>query len=124
MFECVEIVEQVYEVVTPSEIATNRSDANRDSHDRKHKGGEAASPINPEKGHTGKCRKYCSGHLSDRTIGDKTFLMHDPGHSAESVKYLRNTLASTLCSGPTKKPALAEKPNVVSPSSLTAKVNR
>ena len=48
MFERMEVSDKVYKEETPSKITT-RADANRVSHDRKHKGGEAAFPANPEK---------------------------------------------------------------------------
>ena len=50
MFERVEISEFVYEGQTPSKKIP-RADANRDSHVRKRKIGEDASPTNSKKVH-------------------------------------------------------------------------
>ena len=56
MFKQTVISEQVYEGGTSSKTPI-RSDANRNSHGRKHKGGEAASATNPNKGHASKRKK-------------------------------------------------------------------
>ena len=49
MSERMEISEQFYKGRTPSK-APIRVDSNRESHVRKHKGGESASSIKPKKG--------------------------------------------------------------------------
>ena len=56
MFEHIKIVEQVYEGGNTSKN-TNQEESDRVSHGRKHKGGEAALPTNPEKGRSGKHKK-------------------------------------------------------------------
>ena len=88
-FEHMDIAEQVYEGGTPSKITAHRADANRVSHSRKRKGGEAASPTNPEKGRAGKLKKNYAGHPSDRMTSDKTCVLHGPRHSTEECKLLK-----------------------------------
>ena len=50
---------------------------------------EKTSLTNPENVRTGKRKKDYAGHSSDRPTGDKTFLVHGPGHSAEECKVLK-----------------------------------
>ena len=65
-------------------------DANRDSNARKRKGGEAALPINPKKGHAGKRRTKNTVSPSEKTTGaDKTCLLHGPVNSSEECKVLK-----------------------------------
>ena len=81
MFDRMEVTEQVYEGGTPSKMPT-RSESNRDVHVRKWKGGEAASPTNPKKGHANKGKTKNSVHPSNAPTGEKkTCLLHGPGHS-------------------------------------------
>ena len=126
IFECMEIPEQVYEVGTPSKITTHREYANLASHGRKHKGGESTLPTNPEKGRTGNQKKNYSGHPSDQTTSDRTYVLHDPDTPQRSVKYWRNTPTSTPRSGPKKRknPSLDSNTSVVSPSSFTARCRK
>ena len=80
MLECMEIAEQVYKGGNTSKN-TNRTESHRASHNSKSKGGEAASPTNTEKGRTGKRKQNYAGHMSNRTTGAKTFLVHGLMHS-------------------------------------------
>ena len=66
MFEQMEISEQVYEVKSPSRKII-MEDTNHDSHVRKRKGGEFASPVNPDKGRAGKNKTKKSGSPSNNT---------------------------------------------------------
>ena len=79
MFERIEIAEQVYEVGKICKN-TNRVKADHVSHGRKLKGGESASPTNPEKVHTRNLRKNHAGHLINWTNRIKTCLVHGPRH--------------------------------------------
>ena len=72
---------KVYKVVTPSKTSTDRADSNRASHGRKREGVRDNSPTNSENSCASKCKKNYAVHKSDRTNGDKTCLMHGPGHS-------------------------------------------
>ena len=81
MFERMKVSEQVYEGGTLSKILT-RAETNGDGYSRKRKGGEAASPTNPEKGCAGKRKTKNAGHPSDAPTGpEKTRLLHGCGHS-------------------------------------------
>ena len=88
IFKNMEITKQVYEGVTPSKT-TIRVDTKCASHRRKQKGGEPASPTNPEKGCAGKRKKKHAGHTSNRPTGEKTCLLHGPGHSSEECRVLK-----------------------------------
>ena len=89
MLERMEVAEHVYEGGTPSKIPT-REYANRDGHVRKLKGGESASPTNPEKGRDGKWKTENAGHPRYApTVVKKTCLSHGPGHSSEECKLLK-----------------------------------
>ena len=84
-----EIAEQVYEQKSPPKTFI-RSDANRDSHVTKQKWGEAASPINPEKGRSGKRKKINSvSPRENMTSAEKTRLLHVPIHLSEECKSLK-----------------------------------
>ena len=63
MFKQMEAAEKVYEGGTPSKTSIG-VDVNRDSHDRKRRGGEATSPNNPKKGRVGKRKSKNAGHPS------------------------------------------------------------
>ena len=56
MFKQMKITQKVYKGKLPSKRII-REDANRDSRVRKRKGQESASPTNPKKGNTEKCKK-------------------------------------------------------------------
>ena len=75
-----EVSDKVYKEETPSKITT-RADANRFSHDRKHKGGEAAFPANPEKSRAAAWKKSYIVHPNNAPTGGKTLLLNGPGHS-------------------------------------------
>ena len=79
MFKRMEIDERISEEGIPSKTPI-RADTNRAIHGRKRKGGEAASPTNPQKGRTSKIKTNHSGHPTDRPTGTKTCLVHGPGH--------------------------------------------
>ena len=68
MFEQMEISKQVYEGVTPSKTTT-REDSDRDSHVRKQKVVDAASPTNPKKGRASNSKKKYAGHPINRPTG-------------------------------------------------------
>ena len=115
MFERMEIAEQVYEGKSPSKIII-REDANYDSHVRKRKGRESASPTNPKKVRTGNNKTRNAVSLSEKTTGaEKTCLLHGPGHSYEECKVLK-FLKSSPHSVPIKikNPTPEIKQNVVS----------
>ena len=89
MFEQMEISEQAYEGQTPSKKII-REDANREKHVSKIKGGEFASPTNPEKGHTGKRKTNNVVSMSKKTTGETNkCLLHGPVHSSEYCKVLK-----------------------------------
>ena len=56
MFDRMKIAEQVYKGGTPSKTPT-REESNNDGHVRKLKGGEDASPTNPNKVRASKLKK-------------------------------------------------------------------
>ena len=58
-------------------------------HSMKGKGGEATLPIKPKRGWVGKRKKKYSANQSDCPSGDKTCLLHGPGHSTEECKVLK-----------------------------------
>ena len=60
--------------------------ANRASHGKKYKGGEATSPSKTEKGRAGNSKKHYTVHPSYWPTGDKKFLLHVPGQSMEVRK--------------------------------------
>ena len=88
MFKCVEITEQFYEGVTPSKTTTGAY-SNYASHGSTRKVGEATLPTNTEKECAEKHKKNHEGHPSDKPTGDKTYLVHGPGHSTEGCKLLK-----------------------------------
>ena len=89
MFEQMEISDQLCEIETPSKKII-RSDANRDSHVRKIKGGEATSPTNPEKICAGKRKTNNVVYLSNYMTGaTNTCLLYGPIHSYEECKVLK-----------------------------------
>ena len=63
LFKIMEVVETIYEGGTTSKTLIS-SDAKCDSHGRKQKGGESASPINPKTGRTGKRKTKNARHKS------------------------------------------------------------
>ena len=82
MFELVEVAEQVCEGGVPSKFPT-RVEANSDSHVRQKNGGGAASPTNPDKVHSGKCKTKNAGHTSDAPTRLKKYLLYGHVHSSE-----------------------------------------
>ena len=66
-----EATEKIYEDGNTSKTPP-RADASRASHGRKRKGGEAASPTNPETGCVGKSKTRNVVHLRSRLAGGKT----------------------------------------------------
>ena len=92
------IAEQVYKVKSPSK--TISADANRDSHVRKLKGGETASPINPEEGRSCKRKTKNEFSQSEQMKGaEKYACCMAPDTPLRSVNYLRNTRKITPRSG-------------------------
>ena len=77
MFKIIEVEEKIYECVTNSKNPI-REDTNHASHGRNLKGGEAASPTNPEKVRDVKRKTKNIGHPSDRPNGGKICLLHGP----------------------------------------------
>ena len=73
MFKWMGIAEQVYKVKSPSK--TISADANRDSHVRKLKGGETASPINPEEGRSCKRKTKMNSLKASRWKVQKNMLV-------------------------------------------------
>ena len=66
------------------------ADANRDSHVRKRKCGEAGSPTNPEKGCAGKSKTKNVVSTSKKTTGaTHTCLLHGPRHSSWYCKLFK-----------------------------------
>ena len=89
MYKRMEVAEHIYEGGTSSKIPT-RAESNHGGHIRKRKGGEGASPTNPEMGHAGKGRTKNTGHLIDvPTTAKKTCSLHGPGHSSEDCKVIK-----------------------------------
>ena len=84
----IEIDRQVYEGVTPYKT-TKRAVADCDSYGRKLNGGEYTSPNNSNKGRSGKHKKNYVGHPINWPTGEKTCLLHRPGHSSEECKLLK-----------------------------------
>ena len=64
------VTEKIYKGVNTSKTP-NRAYANRASHGRKRKGGEAASPINPDTGRAGKSKTINAGHPINLPTGRK-----------------------------------------------------
>ena len=81
-----EVKGKVYEVGRHSEITNLREDAKCDIHGRTQKGDESYLPVNSEKGCTGKLKKSYADHRINCLNGDKTRLLHEPGHSLEEFK--------------------------------------
>ena len=86
MFDRMEITEQVYKGKSPSKYVI-RADDNRDGHVRKQKGGEAASPAHPDKGHSGKRKTINTVSPSDTMNGaEKHYCCMSPDTPLSSVK--------------------------------------
>ena len=83
-----EIAEQFYKGGNTSKN-TNRTTAARSSHGRKHKGGASALPTNLEQGCASKCNINHAGHPINGTNGEKTYLVHGPGHYTNNWKVLK-----------------------------------
>ena len=87
--ERMEFAEKIYKGGTNSKTPI-RAYANRAIKGRKRKGGEDASPTNPETGCSGKRKKKFAGHLSDRPTGGKTCLLRGPGYYTKYCKVLKD----------------------------------
>ena len=74
MFKQMEIEEQVYEEITPSEKLI-RVYTNRDSHVSTQKEGESASPNNPNKGRARNRKTKHAGHPSNGLTGTKKYML-------------------------------------------------
>ena len=72
MFEHIEIAKKLYERGTLSKTI----------------GGEDASPSNSDEGRSVKRKKNHTGHLNNRSTGNKTCLVHGPGHYTADCKVL------------------------------------
>ena len=99
-----EAAEKIYEGRNTSKTQP-REDANRASHGRKRKGGEAASPTNPDTSRTGKRKTRNAGHPSDRLTRGKTCLLHGTGHSTEECKGLKGYSTEYTVQRPHKEEA-------------------
>ena len=99
--EIMEVVDKIYEggntYKTPS-----RTNSNRASHDGKRKGGESASPTNPETGRAGKRKTRNAVHPIYHPTGGKICLVHGPGHSEEQCKLLKDYSAKYSDQQPNK----------------------
>ena len=89
MFERMEIAEQVYDRQTPSKKRL-RSDSNHDSHVRKRKGVESASPANPKKSRAGKRKTKNAFSMSNKTTSAyKPCFLRGPVDSLDECKVLK-----------------------------------
>ena len=88
MFERMVIAEQVFKCGNISKN-TNRAEANHESRERKHKVGEAASPINPEKGRAGKRKTNVQAIQVIGQLVQKHYWCTAPGTLRKSEKSLK-----------------------------------
>ena len=112
MSKRMEIVERVYKGGTISKII-NLADTNLSGYIRGKKGGDAASPYKPDKGHTGKHKKINEGNRYYQPTGNKICLLHGTGHSSEECDVLRDYSENTPISGHTRNLALEANKNAV-----------
>ena len=97
-----EAAKKIYEGRNTSKTQP-REDANRASHGRKLKGGEAASPTNPDMIRTGKLKTRNAGYPSNCLTGGKTYSLNGTGHSTEECKVLRDQSAKYAAQRPHKE---------------------
>ena len=122
MFEHTETAEQVYKLKKLLKKIP-RADSNRDSHARKRKRGESASPTNPDRVRTDKRKTKNEVSPSNKTTGaDKTCLLHVPVNYLEECKLLKEYSKSTprIIHKKIVNPVPAAKNIVIRPSISTA----
>ena len=109
MFDHMEVADQLYEGGKYYKTTNHRADANPTIHGSKYKGGESASPANPDKGRAVKSKKNNAGHPSDWTTSKNHYCCTDPGNPRKIARSSINNMINMPPRGRKNKPAPAKK---------------